>query len=122
MEYLSFSKLIFLAIPLGAIITVVVCGIVAYRHKKLFVTDFGTVLVPFIAFYIVGYQRPDFQIGWGLLFGPLITLVLSAYAFGFRVAIIDLLVKKFRVSSFLVFTICITIAMAVAATMKPWYD
>lgn len=121
MQLSLFGYLVF-AIALGSIITVVACVIVAYRHKKLFASDFGTVLLPFVAFFIVGALRPEFRIGWGLVLGPLITLVLSGYAFGLRVAVIDGWAKNFRVSSRIVFAICITIAILVAATMAPWYD
>ncbi len=118
---LSVFGYLILAIVLGAVAIVAASGVAAYRRKKLFAYDFGTVFFPFVAFYIVGILRPEFRIGWGPMLGSFATLVLSAYAFGLRVAVIDRWVENARFSSRVVFVVCVAVAVWFAATLAPLY-
>ena len=109
-------------IVIGAPVTAILSAAFAYRRRKLFISDFGTIILPSLVFYGVGALRPELHTGWALIVWPVLTFLATAYLFGLRILLIDRFTDKPKTNSVVLLCICLLISGLVAATIPPLYE
>jgi hypothetical protein len=105
---------------LGAAVTAVVSAVYLIKRKHAYLTDLGTILLPPIAFFLVGRTRSEIQIGFALLIWPILIGAASMYAFGLKAALFDSGAPMAKASSRALFALCIGVAVVLGFLVGPW--
>jgi hypothetical protein len=93
--------------------------LIALRKRTLFISDAGTVIFAPLLFFGLGYLRPEFCIGFGLIVWPCITLVLGCLLFWLRVVILDRVLPHPRLNSLVLCITYIVIAILCGLFIPP---
>jgi hypothetical protein len=107
-----------IAVCLGAFASLVF----AWRRRKLYSFDFGTIFLPPIALRVVGAMRTDFSIGWGLTIWPFIFLIIGMFLLIIRVFAIDRFSGHPRRYSIVIFSSLLIVSVLAGFLLPPWYD
>lgn len=114
--YILFAVLI--CAPLSAIGAITVSGM----RGRFQIVDIGTLLLPPLAFFVIGSLRSELHMGWAMLFWPIIVAVVSMYAVALKIFAIDPITSSARPISVGLFCVCAVAAALLALFVPPWYD
>ncbi len=103
----------------GGIVLCVIAAIYAGRHRRLFIEDFGTVLlIPILFLLIAGYR----DLAMGLIVWPIVLAVILMYAFAAKVSFVDRPSGHAHRNSKWLFYSALFCAVGAAVVLPPWYE
>ena len=95
----------------------------ASRIRSRFqIVDIGTLFLPPVAFFFVGYLRHELRFGWALFFWPIIIAVVTMYALPLKAVALNLTASSPKRLSSVLFLGCLIAAVLLAFMVPPWYD
>jgi len=98
-------------------------ALIASRMRSHFqILDIGTLLLPPLAFIIASSLRPELQVGWAMLFWPVIIGVATMYALPLKAIALSLNISSPKRLSTNLFFVCLVVAVLLAFMVSPWYD
>jgi hypothetical protein len=111
-----------LVILLGAPVAALTAIVSAAGHKRFFLADLGTLLLPPLVFIIAGLARPQIHLGWAMFFWPLMIVVTCMYAYAVKVWAVKRYPDRAVIISRILFGLTTSIALVLGITVPPIYE
>ncbi len=111
-----------LAVILATPIVGIYAAARAHNNGSFHSADAGTIFGSPSIFMLVGYFRPELQVGWAMLFWPIILGTSATYLFALKITVIDPWLSKPRTASIMLFAFCNLASALLAVTVGPWYE
>ncbi len=107
-------------VVVGAPLLAIAALVNTFLRHQFQIVDLGTLLLPPIAFELVGLWRPEIQIGFATFLLQIIIAVVSMYLYAVKVFAFDPMLPNRTRASFGLFIVCLFGAVALGAMVPAW--